>query len=784
MTADLAQRDRTDIAPGDAKALVSEILAQYESAAAFDAQAVLEQHPGLKQYPSVVVDLAYEEFCRRIDAGEDADPEEFARRFPEVEASLLKLLEIHEYLDEHPDAFGAAAPPVWPQAGEDVGGFVLIREIGRGGFSRVFLASERDLGDRQVVLKICTQANEEAARLGQLDHPHIVPVHSVDFDACPPFTLICMPFLGSATLADVHAAVFADGADRPRIDDIVATIDRIEGQVGGDRTRQASSSGRSRRFALRSTYAEAIIQTGAEVCEALAYAHGLGICHGDVKPSNVLLTSDGRPLLLDFNLSTRSDSGTAVVGGTLPYMAPEQLQLILGTSGATRPEIDHRTDLFALGVTLFQMLTGRLPFPTEDLPQDRQEAARRLLDRQRSWNDCRIELDRVASPAVARLITSCLALDRESRPDSAAQVAKQLRAELGGVAKVRNCLRRHKLAAISVALVLLMATAAMGIGFASRAPLHIRQYELGVSYLDAGDFASAARCFEGALEVHRNFPEALLLQGWSYLLAARNQNLNETEQAELRRLGHALFTAAEKRYGTRESAASLAYCLAEMSNHVAAGTYFRHAFDRGFDTANVRNNLGYFLAFRMKERDKGIVELETAIHMDPTLSAAHENLLTAKCSLVNDLRHLANVETDRIIAAGLKRDALDNLHVALAQIDAARELAPPTAGLEQAAARLYALAYAVATTDASGETGLDPNEMLEGVLSSCRAAVELGLPPGDLQNLLTIAPRLETDDTGFSEIVKGKPHPVSVVPTKPWVDVYTDVRTRLLSAAR
>jgi serine/threonine protein kinase len=303
-------------------------------------------------------------------------------------------------------------------------------------------------------------------------------------------------------------------------------------------------------LARRRTYAEAIIQTGAEVCEALAYAHGLGICHCDVKPSNVLLTSDGRPLLLDFNLSMRNDGSSAIVGGTLPYMAPEQLGHILGVSGADGPEIDHRTDLFALGVTLFQLLTGRLPFPTDDLPQDRKEAARRLLDRQKSWMGCRIKLERVASPTVARLITRCLAFDRDSRPDSAEQVAKQLRAELGSVARVRNCLRRNKRAAISVALVLVMATAASGIGFASRAPLHIRQYELGVSYMDSGDFASAARCFQGALEVDSKFPEALLMHGWSELLAALNEPLDESKRAELLRLAHEHMPTAEMGIGS------------------------------------------------------------------------------------------------------------------------------------------------------------------------------------------------------------------------------------------
>ena len=778
MMLDLAEPGQIDLAPNEAKALVSEIIARYEPADEFDARAILEEHPGLRQYPSVVVDLAYEEFCRRGDAGEPADPQQFAQCFPDVAAPLLKLLEVHEYLDEHPNAFGAVPAPEWPEAGDEVGGFVLVREIGRGGFSRVFLARETDLGDRQVVLKICIQANEEAARLGQLDHPHIVPVHSVEFDSFSPFTLICMPFLGSATLADVVADVFADGGTRPRVADIAATIDRIEGRVGGDRPRQRSKSGRSRRFARRRTYVEAIIQTGAEVCEALAYAHHLGICHCDVKPSNVLLTSDGRPLLLDFNLSMQSDGTTAVVGGTLPYMAPEQLRYMLGDSGEGLPEIDHRTDLFALGVTLFQLLTGRLPFPTEDLPQDRKEAARRLLDKQRTWNDCRTELERVVSPGAARLIAGCMAFDRESRPESAEQVARQLRAELGSVARVRNWLRRNKRAAVSVALVLVMAAAASGIGFANRAPLHIRHFELGVSYLDAGDIPSAIRCFEGALDVHRDFPEAILLHGWSILLAAQNEPLDESKRDELLQSARDLFNTSWKRYRTAESAAGLASCHAELGDYAEARTFFGHAIDGEFATASVRNNLGY-CQVKTNQPDAGIARLEEAIRIEPALQAAHLNLLVARCNLAHQwIMQGARVRGHEETARQCEAMALDHLQMARDQIKAIDQSVTRTAEWELAAARVYALSASIVGCLRDIDTDREEQDLLELALQASQAAISLHLPPQKLRSLAALAPELG-ENPRFQQLLNSDPPTVAAVPTRPLVDIYPDIRQRL-----
>jgi tetratricopeptide (TPR) repeat protein len=304
-----------------------------------------------------------------------------------------------------------------------------------------------------------------------------------------------------------------------------------------------------------------------------------------------------------------------------------------------------------------------------------------------------------------------------------------------------------------------------------------------VSYLDSGDFASAARCFEGALEVHRDFPEALLLQGWSYLLAARIPELAVSERGKLLRSAHGVFDASRKRYDSAESAASLATCLAEMQNHdPEAKKYYVMAIKHGFATPSVRNNLGYFLR-KDKQLPEAIAELEEAIRQAPELSAAHENLLSAKWQLVNDLMKLAIAAGDEETASQLELDALDNLQVALQQIDAARDLAPPSAGLERAAARLFAQAYAVASTDASGETSFGESEMLEGVLSSCRAAIAFGLPPGNLQELSIVAPRLESV-SAFGDILKSDPSPVSAVPTKWLVDVYPDIRTRLLPVER
>jgi tetratricopeptide (TPR) repeat protein len=101
----------------------------------------------------------------------------------------------------------------------------------------------------------------------------------------------------------------------------------------------------------------------ARLAEGLAHAHERGILHRDVKPSNVLIAADGQPLLLDFNLSQdqAADPAEAVLGGTVAYMAPEHLRAMARRS-APASLVDERSDLYSLGMVLYEMLTGRKPF--------------------------------------------------------------------------------------------------------------------------------------------------------------------------------------------------------------------------------------------------------------------------------------------------------------------------------------------------------------------------------------------------------------------------------------
>ena len=276
-----------------------------------------------------------------------------------------------------------------PCAGYEVGPFFLRRELGRGSFSRVFLAEQIDLENRLVVLKVATHLTQEPWLLARVRHPHVVEVVSHALVEDCGFHLICMPFWGGATLSAVLAErqrgdLGASGSDLLRDLDAVAAAEfPSTGAVQPARELLSSSS-----------YDQAVAWIGARLADALDYAFSKDVAHGDVKPSNILLTADGIPMLLDFNLARDgsplgSIDHVADPGGTVAYILPSAFALAAGES--VRPEMTasdgivsgsvsapvsqrgsfradspadlraHQADIYSLGVVLLEAMTRRTP---------------------------------------------------------------------------------------------------------------------------------------------------------------------------------------------------------------------------------------------------------------------------------------------------------------------------------------------------------------------------------------------------------------------------------------
>jgi eukaryotic-like serine/threonine-protein kinase len=375
-------------------------------------------------------ELIYHEYCLAEASDLAPDQADYLRRFPQQAEPLGRLFGLHGAISEATlRAWAEVDSDELPSIGDEIGPYRLLRELGRGSFARVFLAEQADLDHRLVVLKVSTRSTAEPQLLARVRHPHIVEVlrHAVTDDGA--FHLVCMPFLGGATLAAVLE-------ERRRIDrgprsglELLADFDR----VAAPEYPSARMDSPAREILAGLSYAKALAWIVARLAEALDHAHGRGVAHGDLKPSNVLLTAEGVPMLFDFNLSVdwrsdEPDASTADLGGTLAYMAPERLRAIAEGGGGRAPKADglHRADLYALGLVLLELLTGRTPEAPQPRPNNARELAGVLARLRQTVPTSLRSGDRPIPSALWSILTHCLAPDPADRYARGQELAEDL----------------------------------------------------------------------------------------------------------------------------------------------------------------------------------------------------------------------------------------------------------------------------------------------------------------------------------------------------------------------
>lgn len=320
-----------------------------------------------------------DEFTDRLNRGERPDVEEYACRYPEIAEVLREGLLVLPAMRQPAAAYAGAdvLAPSRQVLPERLGEYRILRAVGHGGMGAVYEAVQEPLG-RRVALKVLPfhglmdvlhsqRFRREARAAARLHHTNIVPVFGI----------------GEQDGVHYYAMQFIEGESLQTV-------------------------------GARATDCKSVARWGWQIAEALAYAHGHGVLHRDVKPSNLLLDRAGNVWLTDFGLA-RADglpdlTRTGDVVGTLRYMAPEQLD---GTA-------DGRSDVYSLGLVLYELLTRRPAFSAADrnqlvkqVTQEEPPAPRRLDGRIPS------DLDTIVVKAIAK--------EPERRYSSAAALAEDLR---------------------------------------------------------------------------------------------------------------------------------------------------------------------------------------------------------------------------------------------------------------------------------------------------------------------------------------------------------------------
>jgi serine/threonine protein kinase len=678
----------------------SALAALWPSNAPPDVRALLDRDPDLRGDRDAVLDLAYDEYCRLIEAGQAPDPDEFCARYPTFGSALRLAIEARAFFSANPSYLEEKKPVAWPGPGETFLGFRLLRELGRGAFARVFLAAEPDLGDRLVAVKVSPHGGTEAQTLGPLNHPNVVKVHAVRRDEGSGLTAVCMPYLGGATLFGVLSA-FQDG--RPRQASVI--LDAARATLSPD---AAGDWPAPEPLLARGTYAEGVCLVGSQLADALAFLHARGIFHRDLKPSNVLLCPDGRPMLLDFNLSTDPRAARDWLGGTLPYMSPEQVTATFGLAPAAEP-VDGRSDLFSLGVILFELLTGRQPFGEVPLGLPSAEDAAALLLHQAAGAPPVRRLCPEAPPALAGVIDRCLAFGREGRPRDAAEIATALRRDLAPHRRAVRRLRRHpwKFAAAALAVVL----AVGGIGSLSYGRAEHNQLVEQPDLVDVqppspeqllleakaayagGDDNRTIDLTGRVLAADPNSAEAHFLRGRAY-----------QRQKQLTLALDEYYAAEDLGMKDGRAAACAAYCLSRKPDHKEAIVAGKRAIGQGFAVAEVYNNLAYSQIMHGQFDDAAESLRQPQVDQRSLgLAAANYNRLwLLKCDLVAKEPRSLWVIRDRVARA--------------------IEGAPPSVELYELAAEVCAFTAEVYAGDKAEAAALEAD-----ALTHLRSAVECGL---------------------------------------------------------
>ena len=348
-----------------------------------------------------------EELTQRLESNGGVDLEAYLERFPQYADQLEQLVPAMKTLiglrnEAGDSATGQPGPRTsLPLGSADgtLGDFRIIREIGRGGMGVVYAAQQLSL-DRTVALKVLpfaaildesrlTRFRTEVRAAATLEHPHIVPVYSVGCERGVHF--YAMRLIEGKSLAEViselrcikgapsddvreHSEATSQltrnlsigSCAPPRVSKHIQGGPDVHSDIASDTAdtkRQLEGIISTAHANHKHEYFRMVAVLISQAADALDYAHAQGVTHRDVKPANLIIDNQGSSWVTDFGLATiESEANVTVTGdliGTLRYMSPEQAM-------AKRGVVNHRTDIYSLGATFYELLTLRPVFDGED----------------------------------------------------------------------------------------------------------------------------------------------------------------------------------------------------------------------------------------------------------------------------------------------------------------------------------------------------------------------------------------------------------------------------------
>jgi serine/threonine protein kinase/Flp pilus assembly protein TadD len=410
---------------------------------------------------------AVEAYLAELESGHMPDRHVFLAKHPEIAGVLTECLDALQFVH-------AVTPRLQPRSGEPAGGieelqpatplgdFQIVGEVGRGGMGVVYEATQLSLG-RRVALKVLPFAaaldarqlqrfKNEAQAAAQLHHTNIVPVFGVGSDRGVHY--YAMQYIEGQTLAILIK-------DMRRHAGLEEDVPLSVSPSAGSRSAQTVVAFTTERSDTNSSSYRSIAQLGIQAGEALQYAHQMNVVHRDIKPANLMVDAQGNLWVTDFGLAqVQTDTRLTLTGdlvGTLRYMSPEQAL-------AHSVGVDHRTDVYSLGATLYELLTLEPAFNG----RDRQELLRQIaFDEPKPLR----RIKKAIPPELETIVLKAIAKNPAERYGTAQDLADDLRRFLEDqpirarrpslLERARKWTRRHRPVVGSAAFALLVTLVAL-----------------------------------------------------------------------------------------------------------------------------------------------------------------------------------------------------------------------------------------------------------------------------------------------------------------------------------
>ena len=494
--------------------------------------------------------------------------------------TLSRSSESQRSLDKEPEAnlsaegAGPVGASVKKRVGSDhfprIDGYRITGVLGQGGMGIVYQAVQTKL-DRVVALKVLpamvgaasptavSRFRREATAAARLHHTHIIPIY--DFGESRDAYYYAMELISGQPLNDLIHILSKQNVAQATASEMAAILSSMEATVSPDAAGMDPATGLIDTGSGGSVshrgrvYFRHVARWIADAADALHYAHGQGIIHRDIKPANLILSVDGRVMVADFGLAKSSDDQSVTITGsllgTLRYVSPEQAM-------AKRVRVDHRTDVYSLGVTMYELLCFQPAFPGSD--------SKEILGQIIAHDPV---LPRKISHAVPHELETICMKCMEKSPDSRFATARALAEDLqryltdlpiearrpGPITRVIKFVRRRKAPVIALTAIVLLAAAGMysvGQAEARRVAQAERlqadrersvaqaqgYYESGMYYAskDIKDWVESESEFKRGLAIDPDHIENLLGLVWMHLehhrLAPQGAGSDVLEKAE------------------------------------------------------------------------------------------------------------------------------------------------------------------------------------------------------------------------------------------------------------